>query len=77
MSTKDGISPLRILCCTLLLAAMAARASEIGDPYAKVIAEKGDPKSQMQAGSMRVLSYPDATIKLKDELKLSIECDQV
>jgi len=71
--TKDGISPLRILCCTLLLAAVAARGSEVGDPYAKVIAEKGDPKSQMQAGSMRVLSYPDVTIKLKDDVVVSIK----
>ena len=54
-------------------ASAAALASDIGDTYEKVIAEKGPPKSQMEAGAIRILSYPDATIKIKDNVVVSIK----
>jgi len=57
----------------LLLSAAALRASHVGDTYAQLIAEKGDPKSQIQAGVIRILSYPDATFKLKDDVIVSIK----
>ena len=34
----------------LLLSAAAALASNVGDTYQQVIAEKGNPKSQIEAG---------------------------
>jgi hypothetical protein len=63
---------MKYLCCFLFSAA-AALASDIGDTYEKVIAEKGPPKSQMEAGAIRILSYPDATIKIKDNVVVSIK----
>jgi hypothetical protein len=57
----------------LLLFAPAVVASRVGDTYAQLIAEKGDPKSQIQAGVVRILSYPDATIKLRDDIIVSIK----
>jgi hypothetical protein len=73
MSTTTGwFTAARLLCATLL-AALDARGSQVGDTYAKVMAEKGEPRSQMQAGAIRVLTYPDATIKLKDEVVVSVK----
>jgi hypothetical protein len=63
----------RLLTCALLFAATVAFGSKVGDTYAAVIAEKGDPKSQIQAGNVRVLNYPDATIKLRDDVVVSIK----
>ncbi len=61
------------LCCILLSVATAALASDVGDTYEKVIAEKGAPKSQMEAGTVRILSYPDMTIRIKDNVVVSIK----
>jgi hypothetical protein len=67
----DQISMKHIL--LLLLSASAALASNVGDTYQQVIAEKGKPKSQIEAGSVRVLNYPDATIKIRDNVVISIK----
>jgi hypothetical protein len=48
-------------------------ATSVGDTYQQVIAEKGSPKSQMEAGAMRILNYPDATIKIRDNVVISIK----
>jgi hypothetical protein len=56
----------------LLLSAAAALASNVGDTYQQVIAEKGNPKSQIEAGDVRVLNYPDATIKIRDNVVISV-----
>jgi hypothetical protein len=63
---------LRFLTIFAFLAASAAMGSEIGDTYAKVIADNGQPRSQMAAGSMRILMYPDATIKLRDDVVIAV-----
>jgi len=73
MSAKARKSPLKILPCAVFLAAAAALGSEVGDSYEKVLAEKGAPKSQMQAGAVRILSYSDETIKLRDDVVVSIK----
>ena len=54
------------------LLAVAARATNIGDSYQAVLAERGAPKSQMEAGANLILSYPDATIKLRDNVVVTI-----
>lgn len=56
----------------LLLAAAAASALQVGDTYESVLKEKGPPASQMQAGARRLLSYPDVTVKLKDDVVVAI-----
>jgi hypothetical protein len=61
----------RFLAIFAFLAA-AAMGSEIGDSYAKVIADNGEPKSRMEAGSLRLLIYPDFTIKTRDDVVISI-----
>ena len=55
-----------------LLVASSAWAVSEGDTLAKVLAEKGKPQTQMTAGAMEVLSYPDAVIKLKDGVVVSV-----
>jgi hypothetical protein len=64
---------MKLLPCLLFLAASAAMGSSVGDTYEKVMAEKGAPKSQIQAGAVRVLVYTDVTIKLKDDVVVSIK----
>jgi hypothetical protein len=57
----------------LFLAATAAFGSSVGDTYEKVLAEKGAPRSQIEAGSVRILSYADVTIKFRDDVVVSIK----
>jgi len=63
----------RILPCLVLASAAGAFALEIGDSYDKVIAEKGQPKSLIDAGSVKVLNYPDMTVKMRDGAVVSIK----
>jgi hypothetical protein len=65
-------SPARFLAILVLLAAAAAPAAVVGDSYDKVIAEKGSPRSQMQAGTVLVLSYPDVVIRLENNVVVSV-----
>ncbi|HMD61750.1 MAG TPA: hypothetical protein VKG78_09970 [Opitutaceae bacterium] len=57
----------------LLLTAASALASNVGDTYQQVVAERGEPKSQIEAGAVRVLNYPDATIRIRDNAVISIK----
>jgi protein disulfide-isomerase len=50
----------------------SALSSAVGDTYDQVIAEKGKPTSHIEAGAVQILKYPDATIKLKDNIIVSI-----
>lgn len=63
----------RLATLVVLLAAAASFAADVGDTYDKVIAEKGAPKSQIVAGPVRVLSYPDVIIKLRDDVVISVK----
>ncbi|HXN35112.1 MAG TPA: hypothetical protein VN877_03010 [Opitutaceae bacterium] len=58
--------------CILLLAASVARGVSVGETYQQVVAEKGNPTSSINAGSMRMLNYPDLMIKVKDGLVVSV-----
>ncbi len=63
-------------CCLflcLLLAAGSAFATSVGDTYEQVIKEKGNPRSQINAGARRLLQYPDATLELRDNVVTSIK----
>lgn len=63
---------MRRFSCLLFMAATVALGSSVGDSYEKVVAEKGTPKSEIQAGAVRVLNYPDVTIKIRDNVVVSI-----
>lgn len=56
----------------MLVAAPDVTAANVGDTLAQVLAEKGAPRSRIEAGSLQVLSYPDATIKLRDGRVVSV-----
>jgi hypothetical protein len=64
---------LRILPYLLFLAASVAFGANVGDTYESVIAEKGPPKSQIQVGTVRMLGYSDVTIKIRDNVVVSIK----
>ena len=57
---------MKLLCCLLLALVPAAFAANIGDTYEQVIAEKGKPKTEVAAGSHRVLQYADKSIVFKN-----------
>lgn len=57
----------------LLLAAGIARATAVGDTLQQVLAEKGPPKNQIEAGPTRILTYPDVVIKLRDGRVVSVK----
>lgn len=57
----------------LVLVSSTASATNVGDTYDQVIAEKGKPRSQIDAGSRRLLQYPDATIELRDNAVTSVK----
>jgi len=59
--------------CFLFLAAATAWGVGVGDTYQQVIAEKGNPKSSMIAGSLKVLNYPGLVIRLKDGVVVSVK----
>jgi hypothetical protein len=64
---------MRPVSLVLFFVATAALGSSVGDTYDKVIAERGAPKSQIQAGTVKVLAYSDVTIKLRDGIVVSIK----
>jgi hypothetical protein len=47
--------------------------AQVGDTLASVVAEKGEPTSQILAGAVKLLNYPDVTIKFKDDVVISIK----
>ncbi len=66
------MNPLMKCLACLVVSASAALGSSVGDTYDQVVKEKGEPKSRIEAGAMRVLTYPDAVIKLKDNVVVSL-----
>lgn len=66
------MKPISRLFAATLFSAGCACAAEVGDTYPQVLAEKGAPKSQMQAGSVRMLTYGDSVIKFRDDIVVSI-----
>ncbi len=64
---------MRIFPYLLFSAASVALGVNIGDTYDSVITGKGAPKSQIQVGAVRLLGYPDVTIKFRDNVVVSIK----
>jgi len=58
--------------CLLLLTAAPAFGVTVGETYDQVVAEKGAAAGSTVTGSVRVLTYPDVIIKLKDKVVVSI-----
>jgi hypothetical protein len=59
--------------CLLLSAATVTFAANVGDTYEQVVAEKGAPKSQITAGTLRILKYPDVRIEIRNNVVVSIK----
>jgi hypothetical protein len=59
--------------CLLFLAATSALAVGVGDTYQQVLAEKGNPRSSIVAGSLKVLNYPGLAIRVKDGVVVSVK----
>jgi hypothetical protein len=57
----------------LMFTAAAALGSSVGDTLQQVIAENGNPRSQVAAGDIRILNYPDVTIKIRDNVVVSVK----
>ena len=49
-----------------LICVGTALGSNIGDTYQQVLAEKGNPRSQIEAGSVRMLTYTEMELKNSD-----------
>jgi hypothetical protein len=64
----------KYLACLLLAA--AAFGTDVGDTYQQVISENGKPKSQIEAGAVKILNYPNETIKLRDDVVVSVTAVQ-
>jgi hypothetical protein len=64
-----NLSKLIVLVC---LAAVTALGSKVGDSYEQVLADNGNPKSQIDGGSIKILNYPPQSIKVKDGVVVSI-----
>lgn len=56
----------------VLLASTSAHGAKVGDTLEQLLAEKGQPKSQMTAGDTRVFTYPDMKVKLTSDVVVSI-----
>jgi hypothetical protein len=55
----------------LVLGAVRGLCLSEGETFDQVIAEKGQPASQMAVGTRRVLNYPDAVVKLDGDVVVS------
>jgi protein disulfide-isomerase len=54
----------------------AALAATVGETYDQVLAEKGKPASHLEAGAVQILTYPDAVIKFRDKVVVSIKAPE-
>ncbi|MFO1450990.1 MAG: hypothetical protein U1F61_22725 [Opitutaceae bacterium] len=52
--------------------ACVAQAANVGDRYETVIRDHGEPVGQVVMGNRRVLSYPKLSIRLKDDVVVSV-----
>src|SRR5665213_889092 len=65
-----------VLCLVVALrawAADAAPAAKVGDTYQEVLGKRGHPASEMTVGSVRIVYYPDATIRLRDGVVVEVK----
>lgn len=61
-----------LLACSILLSSRASLGLGVGETYSQVVAEKGPPKSEMQAGTRRIVTYPDAVVKFDNDVVVSV-----
>ena len=79
LSRLKGLSPFPIMktplarILALLLSALPLAAVNVGDKLDSVLAEKGVPASRLERGATILLTYPDATIRLKDGAVVEIK----
>ena len=64
---------LLFLALGLVASCTTQAAVEIGDSYNDVISEKGTPGGEMNARGLKILVYPEVTIKLKAGKVVSLE----
>jgi hypothetical protein len=50
-----------------------AQATRVGETYQQVISERGRPSSEMVAGTIRVLHYPDGSVKLRNDVVVEVK----
>jgi thioredoxin-related protein len=62
----------RLLPVLLGFSAASAFASGVGESYEQLVAEKGKPIGVSEAGSLRILTYPDAIIRMNGDAVVSI-----
>lgn len=65
-----------VLCLAAALSAGAAGvagAAQAGDTYQDVLGKRGHPASEMTIGPVRILYYPDASIKLRDGVVVEVK----
>ena len=48
------------------------QAARVGDTYQQVLSERGRPSSEMAGGAVRVLYYPDCSIKLRNDVVVEV-----
>jgi thiol-disulfide isomerase/thioredoxin len=58
--------------CLLFFTAASALGVTVGETYDQLVAEKGAPIGSMGAGSVRILNYPDAVIKVEGGIVVSV-----
>ncbi len=64
------------LCLAVALSAGAAEvapAPGIGDSYEALVAKRGHPASEMTVGSVRMVYYPDVTVRLRDGVVVEVK----
>jgi len=49
-----------------------AQAARVGDTYQQVLSEKGRPSSEMAGGTVRMLYYPDCSVKLRNNVVVEV-----
>jgi len=63
---------MKLIALSFLFATSLSFGTDVGQSYQIVIGERGQPTSQMQAGATRMLKYDDVTIRLKNDIVVSI-----
>jgi hypothetical protein len=52
---------------------MPAPATRVGETYQQVLAERGHPSSEMAGGTIRMLYYPDGSVKLRNDVVVEVK----
>jgi hypothetical protein len=55
------------------IAGAPAPATRVGETYQQVLSERGHPSSEMAGGTIRVLYYPDGSVKLRNDVVVEVK----